>query len=101
MKVCHCIAFALVPLVSSPSLAEAPAQQPTEQLASQSVNYEICTVAVNPQTGEATSVCSPVHKCPSTGTARETLGKLSTHGEIRDMDNQSNLTTAHAIRIEM
>jgi hypothetical protein len=98
MKVCHCIAFDLVLLVSSPSLAQAPAQQPTEQLASQSVNYEICTVAVNPQTGEATSVCSPVHKCPITGTARGTLGKLSTHGE---MDNQSNLTTAHAIRIEM
>lgn len=98
MKICYSMVFTLMPLVPILALAQTSEQQQTEQLPSQPVNYQICTLAVNTQTGESTSVCSPVYKC----TSSEKPSKLSTHRELEEMDNnQSNLTTAHAIRIAM
>jgi hypothetical protein len=98
MKICHSIVLALLPLVPIPSLAQTPVHQPTEKFPTQSVNYQICTLMVSPQTGEATSVCSPVNKC----TSNQKLGKLSTDHVLEEMDsNQFNLTSVHAIRIAM
>ena len=83
-----------------PSLAQTPPQQPAKQLPQKSVNYQICTLRVNTQTGEATSVCSPVYQCTSTKTSTETLGKLSIRRKLEETD-KSELTTTHAARITL
>jgi len=102
MKICYSIVFVIIPLVPIPLLAQTSGQQPTERLPSQSINYQICTLTVNPETGGATSVCSSVYKCTNTGKTREKLGVSSNHRELEEMDNyKSNLTTAHAIRVAM
>ena len=80
MKICYSIALALMPFVPLPSLVQA-----TEQLPSKPINYQVCTLTVNTQTGEATSVCSPVYKCTSTGSSSEKLGKISTHRDKQQL----------------
>lgn len=99
MKIRHFVGLTLMPLAAIPSLAQVSAQQPNDQLPSQAVRYQICNFAVDPQTGEAISVCSPVNKCTITG---EKISKLSTHRQSEEIaSNQSNPATAHAIHAAM